>query len=121
VVPNRVSLAGKYDVTCISVVAAAVGLLLGADERKGSDSKQDVEFQAPADSGFILVVWKRQTDAWPDRSEAKKNELERVKGTWVQAGESVPPQEREGTAHLYGPGVRGTAWRAGSLPGERQA
>lgn|GEM_PF-151137 len=78
--------------SCVSVVAAAVGLLFGADERKGSDSKEDVGFHAPADSGFILVVWKRQTDAGPDRSEAVKKELEKVTGTWVQAGDSVPSE-----------------------------
>ena len=43
--------------TCIDVVAAAVGLLLGADEKKGSDSKKDEESQAPADSGFITGPW----------------------------------------------------------------
>jgi len=44
-------------VTRIGVVAAAIGLQLGADEKKGSDSKKDEEFQAPADSGFITGPW----------------------------------------------------------------
>ncbi len=35
-----------------------------------------------------LLLW----DAGPDRSEAEKQELEKVTGTWVQAGENVPPE-----------------------------
>lgn len=76
----------------VGVVVAAVGLLLGADGVKGFDSENDVGFRTPAESRFIRVVWQRQTDARPDGSEAEKKELEKVTGTWVQAGESVPQE-----------------------------
>jgi len=78
--------------TCVSVVVAAIGLLIGADEVNGFDSAKDLESQALADSRFILVAWNWQTDARPDRSEAEKKELEKLTGTWVQAGENAPPE-----------------------------
>jgi len=78
--------------TYVSILVAMVGSLLGVDEARGSDSKSNVEFQAREESGFILVTWTRQTDAGPERSEAEKKELEKVTGTWVQAGDNVPPE-----------------------------
>jgi uncharacterized protein (TIGR03067 family) len=78
--------------TCISIVVAAVGLLLGADAAERFDGKKDVESGTPRDSAFLLVAWQGQKDAAPDRSETEKKELEKVTGTWVQAGDNVPPE-----------------------------
>src|SRR5271165_5632856 len=80
--------------TWVNVVVAGVGLLIGADETKGTDSKQI---------------------AGPDRSAAEKKELEKVTGTWVLAGEDVPPENAKARPTRLSPepgsGQQGFAFR----------
>jgi uncharacterized protein (TIGR03067 family) len=78
--------------TGISIFAFALALLPGADEVTGLGANGLARFKAPAHQGLIVAARTLQPDDRVSRSEAEKKELEKVTGTWVQAGENVPPE-----------------------------